>query len=163
MARQVFYSFHYQPDSTRAAKIRNIGKIEGNKPANDNDWETVIKGGDAAIKKWIDGQLQGRSCTLILAGTDTANRKWINYEIETSWNKGMGVAVLNIHGITNLSGNTSAKGNNPLDGFTVKGRNLNSIAKRYDPQGIDSRAKYNWISNNIEKIIEEAIQIRKNV
>lgn len=162
MARQVFYSFHYQPDSTRAAKIRNIGKIAGNKPANDNDWEKVAEGGDAAIKKWIDEQLQGRSCTLILAGTGTANRKWINYEIETSWNKGMGVAVINIHGITNLDGHTAAKGNNPLDGIIVEGQNLKSIAKRHDPPGKDRSEKYNWISNNIEQIIEEAIQIRKN-
>jgi len=53
MKRQVFYSFHYKPDSWRASQVRNIGTIEGSKPASDNDWETIIKSGDEAIKKWI--------------------------------------------------------------------------------------------------------------
>ena len=50
---RAFYSFHYVPDNWRAATGRNIGTIEGNKPAPDNDWETFKKGGDMAIKKWI--------------------------------------------------------------------------------------------------------------
>ena len=53
MARRVFYSFHYKNDNWRAATVRNIGVVEGNSPASDNDWETVKKGGDAAIKRWI--------------------------------------------------------------------------------------------------------------
>jgi hypothetical protein len=43
--RQVFYSFHYKPDSWRVSQVRNIGAIEGNKPAPDNDWETISKTG----------------------------------------------------------------------------------------------------------------------
>lgn len=54
MARRVFYSFHYQPDVTRVAKLRNIGVIEGNRPCTDNDWETVKRDGDAAIERWIN-------------------------------------------------------------------------------------------------------------
>ena len=38
MARRVFYSFHYSPDNWRAAMVRNIGSIEGNRPATDNGW-----------------------------------------------------------------------------------------------------------------------------
>lgn len=30
MPRKIFYSFHYQRDSWRASKIRNIGVVEGN-------------------------------------------------------------------------------------------------------------------------------------
>jgi hypothetical protein len=48
----VSLSFHYKPDSQRVAQVRQIGAIEGNKPATDNDWETVTSGGDAAIKKY---------------------------------------------------------------------------------------------------------------
>ena len=51
MKRRVFYSFHYVPDNWRAATVRNIGAIEGNSPATDNDWETVTSGGDPAIKR----------------------------------------------------------------------------------------------------------------
>ena len=63
MARRAFYSFHYKPDATRASQVRNIGVVEGSRPATDNDWETVTGGGDAAIKKWIASQMSGRSCT----------------------------------------------------------------------------------------------------
>jgi len=51
MARQVFFSFHYKPDNWRVSQVRNIGVIEGNKPATDNEWEKVVGGGDTAIKK----------------------------------------------------------------------------------------------------------------
>ena len=53
MGRRVFYSFHYELDNWRASIVRNIGSIEGNRPATDNDWETVKKGGDKAIENWI--------------------------------------------------------------------------------------------------------------
>ena len=53
--RKVFYSFHYVPDAWRASQVRNMGVMEGNQPASDNDWESIKKKGDAAIKSWIDG------------------------------------------------------------------------------------------------------------
>jgi hypothetical protein len=68
MARQVFYSFHYENDNWRASQVRNIGVIEGNRPAPDNDWETLKRGGDNAIKRWIDDQMHYRSCTVVLVG-----------------------------------------------------------------------------------------------
>ena len=73
MARKVFYSFHYNPDNWRASQVRNIGAIEGNQPAKDNDWETITKGGDKAIEKWIADQMSGRSCVVVLIGAGTAN------------------------------------------------------------------------------------------
>ena len=77
MPRKVFYSFHYQGDSWRASKIRNIGVVEGNQPASANEWEEVKRGGETAIKRWIGDQLQGRTCTIVLVGAETANRPWI--------------------------------------------------------------------------------------
>ncbi len=53
MTRRVFYSFHYKPDVMRVSQVRNIGALEANRPATDNDWETVKSGKDPAIKKWI--------------------------------------------------------------------------------------------------------------
>ena len=85
MARRVFYSFHYKPDHWRASQVRNAGVVEGNQPVSDNAWETVTKGGAKAIQAWIDDQLHGRSCTVVLIGSATAGRKWIKYEIEKSW------------------------------------------------------------------------------
>lgn len=68
MARRVFYSFHYEQDNWRAAQVRNMGIVEGNVPLSDNDWEQIKKKGDKAIKQWIDDQLAGRSCTIVLIG-----------------------------------------------------------------------------------------------
>lgn len=44
MTRKCFYSFHYEPDNWRASQIREMGSLEGNRPATDNDWEEVKKG-----------------------------------------------------------------------------------------------------------------------
>ena len=161
MARRVFYSFHYKPDSWRAAQVRNIGTIEGNKPASDNDWEEVKRGGDAAIKRWIARQMHGRSCTVVLVGTNTAGRKWINHEIVESWKEGMGVVGIRIHGLKDLDGNTSPMGYNPFDYINYGDKKLSSIVKCYNPTGQNSKKRYDWISDHLANAVEEAINIRK--
>lgn len=162
MARGCFFSFHYRPDNWRVSQVRNIRTIEGNPAVRDNEWETITKGGDAAIKRWITGQLKGKSCTVVLVGTETADRKWINHEIIQSWNDGMGVVGIHIHGLKNRNGYTSAKGSNPFDFITygTSSRRLSSIVKCYDPQGSNSQARYAWISQHLSNAVEEAIKIR---
>src|SRR5260221_2732666 len=71
-------------DLVRASKVRNIGAIEGNVPAQDNDWETITNSGDAAIKKWIDNQLFGRSCTIVLIGARSEERR-VGKECRSRW------------------------------------------------------------------------------
>lgn len=163
MARKCFFSFQYKPDNWRVSQVRNIGAIEGNQPAKDNDWETVVGGGDKKIEKWISDQMKGRTCTVILAGSNTANRKWINHEIIESWNKGMGVLVVHIHNLKNSSGQQSSKGANPLYYIThgPTGKRLSTIAQSYDPPYSTSTNVYDYIANNIDDWIEEAITIRK--
>ena len=56
--RQIFYSFHYKNDVFRVQQIRNMGVLDGNEPVSANDWETVKKGGDKAIIKWIDDNMK---------------------------------------------------------------------------------------------------------
>lgn len=160
MARKAFYSFHYVPDNWRASQVRNIGVVEGNPPASDNDWETVKKGGDAAIQKWIDNQLNGRSCTIVLIGSETAQRKWIDYEIQTSWNNKKGVVGIHVHNLKNSAGTQSAKGVNPFAHFKMGQTALSSIVKTYDPPYTDSKQAYEYISKNLSSWIEEAIKIR---
>lgn len=115
-------------------------------------------------KKWIDDQLHGRSCTVVLIGKETAGRKWINYEIEKSWNDGKGVLGIYIHNLKNKDGNQTTKGKNPFDDFTMKRDNkkLSDFVKTYDPPYSISTNVYNYIKENIEKWIEEAIKIRNN-
>lgn len=162
--RQVFYSFHYKPDCWRASQVRNIGAIEGNKPAPDNDWETITRTGDDAIKKWIKDQMKYRSCTVVLVGENTADRKWINYEIVESWNAGMGVVGIYIHGLKNQDEHIANQGYNPFDYITYgdSGKKLSSVVKCYNPSGSDSKEKYDWISKYISDAVEEAVKIRNN-
>ena len=164
MARRCFYSFHYEPDATRASQVRQIGAIEGNRPASDNDWEAIKKGGDAAIERWIADQLDGKSCTIVLVGSATANRKWVNYEIAKSWDKGLGIVGVCIHGLKDLDGNTSPKGANPFD-FITHGptkKPLSSLVKCYDPAGATSKDRYAWITQHLANAVEEAIRIRNS-
>ncbi|MBL8433914.1 MAG: TIR domain-containing protein [Zoogloea sp.] len=162
MARKIFYSFHYVPDNWRASQVRNVGVVEGNQPAKDNDWETVKRGGDAAIQRWIDGQLEGRSCAVVLIGTQTAGRKWITYEINKAWNDGKGVVGIYVHNLKDVAGEQSKKGANPLDYVTFKstGAKLSTVAKTYDPPYTTSTNVYNHIKENLSAWIEEAIKIR---
>lgn len=163
MKRRVFYSFHYAPDNWRAGQVRNIGVVEGNRPATDNDWESVKKGGDQAIKRWISNQMQGRSCTVVLVGTNTAKRKWIEYEIVKSWDKGMGVVGIYIHGLENSKRQISSKGRNPFDfiGYGNSGKKLSTIVRCYNPAGLGSKGKYDWIKKHLSNAVEEAIRVRK--
>jgi len=162
MARRCFYSFHYKPDNSRAGQVRNIGVLEGNSPVSDNDWETVKKGGDAAIKKWIASQLKGRSCTVVLVGAETADRKWINHEIIESWDAGMGVVGIHVHGLKDLNGYVSKKGRNPFNyiNYGNTGKKLSSIVKCYEPAGSNSKERYAWIAKHLANAVEEAIKIR---
>ncbi|MDA9441496.1 TIR-like PF08937 domain protein [Bradyrhizobium sp. CCBAU 51745] len=162
MVRKCFYSFHYAPDNARASQVRNIGAIEGNRPAPDNDWEKVKKGGDDAIKKWIAEQMKGRTCCIVLVGSATANRKWINHEIVKAWDNRLGVVGIHIHGLKNFDGETSTQGNNPFDyiGFGNTGKKLSSIVKCYNPIGATSQDKYGWISKHLANAVEEAVNIR---
>lgn len=160
MARRVFFSFHYEPDNWRAAQVRNMGVIEGNSPVSDNDWEEIKSGGDKAIQGWIDGQIKGKSCTIVLIGSNTAGRKWIKYEIRKSWNDGKGLLGIFIHNLKDSSGNQSTKGRNPFDDFNVDGKLLSSIVGAYNPPYTSSTKVYDYIKTNLADWVEEAISMR---
>ena len=141
-----------------------MGVLEGNEPALDNDWEEVKRGGDRAIQNWIDGQLKGKSCAIILVGQNTAGRKWIKYEIKKAWDERKGVVGIHIHNLKDHNQRQASKGKNPFETFTIKSdkRKLSNIVKCYDVNSTDSRVVYNTIQNNLSKWIEEAIKIRND-
>ena len=162
MARRVFFSFHYKPDNWRAAEVRNMGVVEGDKPVTDNEWETVTGGGDAAIRKWIDDQMKGKSCAVVLIGSKTAGRKWIKYEIKKAWDDKKGVVGIYIHKLKDKDGNQSSKGRNPFDDITINGSKLSSIVKDYNSPYKTSTYVYDYIKDNIAEWVEEAISIRED-
>ena len=162
MARRVFYSFHYKPDNWRVSQVRNIGKIEDNKPASDNDWERITSSGDQAIKDWIADQMRARSCVVVLIGANTSGRKWINHEIDKGWQDEKGIVGVHIHNLENFKGEKATKGPNPFYNRSVNGSRMSTIVKTYDPPYSTSRYVYNHIADNLADWIEEAIRIRKD-
>jgi len=160
MTRKVFYSFHYKNDAWRSSQVRNIGTVEGNKPASDNDWETVKNKGDTAIEKWIDKQMKGRSCIVVLVGEKTAGREWIKHEIKKGWKSKKGVLGIQIHKLKDSDKNQSNEGKNPFDNFTIGDKKMSSIVRLKKPSQSTSSGVYDHIKENIEDWIEEAINIR---
>src|SRR5665647_501917 len=92
MARNVFFSFHYDNDVTRAWVVRNSWVTKPNRTSSGvidkAEFEKIKKDGDAAVKRWIDSQLIGTSVTVVLIGSETLNRPFVKYEIEQSLSRG---------------------------------------------------------------------------
>jgi hypothetical protein len=164
VARRIFFSFHYQLDHWRVQQVRQSWRF---RPGNESqpfydhaDWEKVKRGGDAAIQRFIDGNLKGSSATVILAGSETAGRRWVNYEIEKSYAEGKGLLVVRIHKLKNQNQQQSLAGRNPLDDWTVQRAGqkvaLSSVFKTYD-----------WVSDdgnrNLADWVENAIRIRNSI
>ena len=63
MARRCFFSFHYQPDNSRAAQVRNMDMVDGNHSVSDNDWESITGSGALRISS---------DTTLVSSSRDTA-------------------------------------------------------------------------------------------
>ena len=177
MKKKVFYSFHYANDAWRASQVRNIGVVEGNQPLTSNKWEEVKQKGDANILKWIQDNLADKSCLVVLIGEKTSERKWCNKEIEEAWRAGKGIVGIYIHNLLNAIGEKSRKGDNPFKAFYVDKTCtyiakrdykvddneilLSSVCKAYDSLSVISKNVYDYITNNIEEWVEEAIRIRK--
>ena len=116
MARRVFFSFHYERDVWRAGQVRNSWVTKPDREAagfwDSAEWEKVKKGGDMAIKRWINKQLEGTSVTIVLIGAETSSRKWVRYEIEKSHEKGNGILGIYIHNLKDKNSSTDRKGDN---------------------------------------------------
>lgn len=174
--RQVFYSFHFANDCWRAGQVKNMGIVEGNTPVSSNDWEEVKRKGDDSIKRWINDAMNYRSCVIVLIGSETAHRRWCNYEIEHAWKEGKGIVGIYIHGLEDMFGEQSKKGANPFENFCIDKTfnyianhripqdgnelNLSGVCKAYDAPYCTSKYIYEYIKNNIDSWVEEAIQIR---
>ena len=119
MARRVFFSFHFDNDYWRTQQVRQINALEGQPLASPNAWEEVKRRGDASIEKWIDDNMTGKSCNILLIGSQTAGRKWVEYEFKKAWTDRKGVLGIHIHKLLDSHQKSSTKGRNPFSGFTI--------------------------------------------
>ena len=156
--RNVFFSFHYGNDSWRVQQIINMGIVDGQKICNPNEWETIKRRSDDAIQKWIDENMRGRSCVVVLIGSQTANREWVQYEIEKAWNDGKALLGVYIHGLKNQYGAVDRQGKNPFDNFSLRNQKLSDFIPIFEPNFYNA---YSDIKDNLSSQIEFAIKNKK--
>jgi Thoeris protein ThsB, TIR-like domain len=163
MARRVFYSFDYERDSIRVQQVKKMGVLAGQPILTSNRWEEVTGGTQRGIKRWIDEQMDNKSCVVVLIGRRTSERAWVQYEIVKGWNDGRGVVGVYIHNLADMNGKQTAKGSNPFWNIRV-GRSkarLSTVVNAYDPPRSTSKGTYSWIETNLPAMVENAIKIRR--
>lgn len=148
MPRKVFYSFHFDNDNWRAAQVRNIGSVEGDKQVNGNKWEDVKNSNDQTIKDWINQQISDKSCLVVLIGEKTSERRWVKYEIDKALAMGKAVCGVYIHKLADSQGKQSLKGKIPFS----------SKIPVFDSDFATSRYVYDDIKDNISDLVERAIR-----
>ena len=147
--RQVFFSFHYNNDVWRAGQVRNMGVVDSSSTWSDNDWEQVRKTSSAAITRWINKEMDMRSCVVVLIGEETASRKWVKYEIEKAYERGKGIVGVYVHNLEDRDGQQSRKGRNPFDELkAADGKKLSAYVECYDSPYSNSNNVYNMASNS---------------
>ena len=157
MARRVFFSFHYRNDVWRANQVRNSWVTQGREAAgfiDAADFERIKREGDAAVKRWIDGQLAGTSVTVVLIGGETSSRPYVRYEVQKSYEKGNGLVGVHIHSCKDRYGNSCMKGDTTF-GELGKDKNGNSVYFFQVAQIYDYVAHDGYM--NLGKWIEEAV------
>lgn len=125
MARQVFFSFHYEDvKSFRVNVVRNSNffksKNDTSRIVDASLWEQARLRGIANLKELIDNSLVGTSATVVLIGSATHSRRWVKYELVKSFLKGN--AILGIH-LNRIRERTTSlitrKGLNPLERLAI--------------------------------------------
>lgn len=157
MARSVFASFYYDGDADRVQQVLKMGAIEGDSLVTAQEWESVKRKTKEAIERWIHDQMLRKSAVVVMVGTDTASRRWVDYEIRKAWNDKRPLVGIRINGLKNLNGRTSRPGPNPFANVSLKdGTRLDSKVDLHNPVGVDSKAVYKSISDNIDSWIANA-------
>lgn len=159
MARSVFYSFHYQNDISRVMVVRNRWVTQGGQIVSGvidhADFEQVKRQGEAAIKRWINKQLEGTSVIVVLIGADTLNRPYVQYEIRESLRRGNAVIGVDIHRIRDFNGRMSTVCNH----HTIIGQYDNGRPAYFDDiaSGIYDYV-YDDGYNNLGRWVETAVK-----
>lgn len=119
MAKRVYFAFHYQDViDFRANVVRKHNFTGGVETAGYYDhsiWEESKRKGDVALKRMINGELDGTSVTVILIGSHTYARRWVRYEIMKSIERGNRVIGIHINSIRGRDQQTKPMGPNPFE------------------------------------------------
>ncbi|HTF28715.1 MAG TPA: TIR domain-containing protein [Flavitalea sp.] len=114
MAKNVFFSFHYDNDVWRAQVVRKSWVTKPNRAAwgviDKADFESLQKNGEEAVKRWIDSQLEGTTVTVVLIGSETLSRPFVKYEIKKSIDRKNKIIGVFVNKIEDQNQNTSSRG-----------------------------------------------------
>lgn len=66
-----------------------------------------------------------------------------------------------VNKLKDANGKTDIKGKNPFESVSINNVKLSNYVRTYDLPYSDSKMNYNYIVNNIEKWVEQAINDRK--
>lgn len=119
MAKRVFFSFHYQDViDFRANVVRNHWMTKPDREEagyfDASIWESARRQGETALKRLINGGLDGTSNTCVLVGSQTYARPWVRYELLKSFRRGNHLFAVHINNIKSKEETTKALGPNPL-------------------------------------------------
>lgn len=120
MAKRVYFAFHYQDViDFRANVVRNHWMTKPDREEagffDASIWETAKRTSPVAVKRLINGGLDGTSVTCVLIGSQTFARPWVRYEILKSFKKGNRLFGVHINSITGKDTLTKSQGPNPFD------------------------------------------------
>ncbi len=163
MVQRVFFSSYFEKETWRANMIRKSWEEQPDKVAtgflDHANYENIKKGGDVAIKKWIDDQLEETSVTVVLIGSEAFNRPYCKYAIEKSYERGNVMIGIYIHKLKDKNGNISLKGSNE---FGEIGKDKNNKSVFFST----SYPTYDWVDDNgccnLREWIEESARKLKN-
>jgi hypothetical protein len=125
MAKRVFFSFHYKDVAElRANVVRNSWVTKPDRQAagffDASIWEEAKKESDIALKRLINGGVDGTSNTCVLVGSSTYARPWVRYEIFKSLLRGNHLLAVHINSIKGKDQLTKPLGPNPFDYLGVR-------------------------------------------
>ena len=139
MAKQVFFSFHYNDViSFRANVVRNHGFTKANgREAGFFDasiWEDAKLHGADSVKRLINANLDGTTVTCVLIGAGTWSRRWVRYEILKSYDRGNALLGVHINAVPDRTRQTLAQGANPFSflGFVVSADGMSHTYYEHD-------------------------------
>jgi hypothetical protein len=160
MSRHVFFSLHYAADRSRAELIRKLPGLTPNLEAKPSEWATIQRTGEFAFKRWLEQQLRGRSCTVVLIGAESAQRPAIHYEIKRSWELRLGLLGVHVHALRDAKGAQATKGPSPFDARESALGADAALVRVYDPPEADAKLAYRFIADNLAQWVEHAVATR---
>lgn len=120
MAKRVFFSFDYQDVADfRANVVRRHWITKPDRQTagffDASVWEEARKKGDVALKRLINGALEGTSVTCVLIGSNTYARPWVRYELMQSAYRGNRLLGVHINSIKDKNQTVKALGPDPFE------------------------------------------------